>query len=152
MRETRLGTLQKQALTLHGRANRENRAGRASEKPAKADVPDPGAGTRHDGTPRRRGPCLSSPSHFLPPCKHRPLTVTSTSARDPSKFPAQLHAAALPLPRATGPAPEAHFRLPNSVGRTILDDKVGGSLRRSWPKFAGEGGATGSLVLGGTSE
>lgn len=60
------GTLQKQALTLQGRANREGRTERASQKPAKADVPDPCAETRHGGTPRRKGtlPVLTVP---LPP-------------------------------------------------------------------------------------
>lgn len=57
------GTLQKQALTLLGRAYREGSAGSASEKPAKDDVPDPCAGTRHGGTPRRKGtpPVLTVP-------------------------------------------------------------------------------------------
>lgn len=66
------------------------------------------------------------------PGSHPNLTAASF------QIPAQLRAAALPSSGATGPAPAVHFRLPCSVGRTILADVGGGIAKFVVAKFARE--------------
>lgn len=65
-RKTRLGDPPEAGADTAGQGQPRGVNGACSEKPAKADVSDPCAGTRHGGTPRLRGspPVLTDP---LPP-------------------------------------------------------------------------------------
>lgn len=79
---------------------------------------------RGDATSQGDPPVLPSP---LPPALcAQTLGSRANLTAGSFQIPAQLRAAALPSSGATGPAPEVHFRLPCSVGRTILADGGGG--------------------------